>query len=78
MKIDDIVETVNHFRAIDYIIDQTAGLLTESYIKQLHFLLKSGTSDERLDWFAVGDYKKLPNDVGGLDTTQPENVHIEM
>ncbi len=78
VNVDDIIETANHFRAIDYIIKETDGKLTETYIKQLHLILKSGTSDERKDWFQVGNYKKLPNEVGGNDTTTPENVHKEM
>ncbi|MDE5762497.1 MAG: Fic family protein, partial [Bacteroidales bacterium] len=78
VNVDDIIETTNHFRAIDYIIDETDGKLTEAYIKHLHRLLKSGTSDERKDWFRVGDYKKLPNEVGGKDTTAPEQVHKEI
>ncbi len=78
INVDDIIETANHFRAIDYIIDQTDKKLTEAYIKHIHFLLKSGTSDERKDWFKVGDYKQLPNEVGGNDTTEPENVHKEI
>lgn len=78
VNVDDIIETTNHFKAIDYIIDETAGKLTESLIKHLHLILKSGTSDERKDWFRVGDYKKIPNEVGGSDTTLPENVHNEM
>ena len=78
VNVDDIIETSNHFHAIDYIIEETSIKLTESYIKHLHFLLKSGTSDERKNWFKVGDYKKLPNEVGGNDTTPPENVHKEM
>lgn len=78
VNVDDIIETTNHFRAIDYIIDNTDGNLTETFIKHLHFLLKSGTSDERRAWFKVGDYKKLPNEVGGNDTTEPENVHREI
>lgn len=75
VNVDDIIETTNHFRAIDYIISETASKLTEAYIKHLHMLLKSGTSDERKSWFKVGDYKKLPNEVGGNDTVAPENVH---
>lgn len=75
VNVDDIIETTNHFRAIDYIIDNTDSKLTEAYIKHLHYLLKSGTSDERKDWFNVGDYKRLPNEVGGIDTVEPENVH---
>ncbi len=78
VNVDDIIETTNHFKAIDYIIDETAGKLTESLIKHLHLILKSGTSDERKDWFRVGNYKKIPNEVGGSDTTLPENVHNEM
>lgn len=78
VNVDDIIETTNHFRAIDYVIDNTDGKLTEAFIKQLHFLLKSGTSDEHKDWFKVGDYKKLPNEVGGNDTAEPENVHKEI
>lgn len=78
VNVDDIIETTNHFKAIDYIIDETAGKLTESLIKHLHLILKSGTSDERKDWFRVGDYKKIPNEVGGSDTTLPENVYNEM
>ena len=78
VNVDDIIETSNHFRAIDFIIDNIDGALTEAYIKHLHFLLKSGTSDERKDWFKVGDYKKLPNEVGGQDTAVPAEVHAEM
>ena len=78
VNVDDIIETTNHFRAIDYIIDNTEGKLTEAFVKHLHFLLKSGTSDERKSWFNVGDYKKLPNEVGGHDTVEPESVHKEI
>lgn len=78
INVDDIIETTNHFRAIDYIIANTTDNLTEQYIKHLHFLLKSGTSDERKRWFKVGDYKKLPNEVGGFDTVAPEDVHTEI
>lgn len=78
INVDDIIETTNHFRAIDYIIEDTESKLTEKYIKHLHFLLKSGTSDERKDWFRVGEYKKIPNEVGGSDTVLPENVHKEI
>lgn len=74
INVDDIIETTNHFRAIDHVIDKTEGKLTEDFIKHLHYLLKSGTSDERKDWFNVGDYKKLPNEAGGNETTAPENV----
>ena len=78
VNVDDIVETVNHFRCIDYIIDHTEERLTEDYIKHLHLLLKTGTSDSRKDWFAVGDYKRLPNEVGGQETCPPEEVHKQL
>lgn len=65
VNVDDIIETTNHFRAIDYMIDTAEYKLTENFVKHLHLLLKSGTSDERKDWFRVGDYKMLPNEVGG-------------
>lgn len=74
LNVDDIIETVNHFRCIDMIIENAADMLTESFIKQLHFTLKSGTSDLRKDWFNVGEYKKLPNEVGGKETAKPEDV----
>ena len=75
INVDDIVETVNHFRCIDYIIDHAEDKLSESLIKQLHLILKTGTSDSQKDWFAVGDYKRLPNEVGGQDTCPPNEVH---
>ena len=78
IKIDDVVETANHFKCIDMVIDSAAHVLSEAFIKQLHATLKSGTSDSRQDWFAVGDYKKLPNEVGGMDTAQPEEVAAQM
>ncbi len=78
VKVDDVVETANHFKCIDMIIDSAAHVLSEAFIKQLHATLKSGTSDSRQDWFAVGDYKKLPNEVGGMDTAQPEEVASQM
>ncbi len=78
VKVDDVVETANHFKCIDMIIDSANYALSEAFIKQLHAVLKSGTSDSRLDWFAVGDYKRLPNEVGGMDTTAPENVSAEI
>lgn len=78
VNVDDIVETVNHFRCIDYIIDQAEEKLTERFIKRLHLLIKTGTSDSRKDWFAVGDYKRLPNEVGGQETCPPEEVHQQM
>jgi len=78
VKVDDVVETANHFKCIDMIIDSANYALSEAFIKQLHAVLKSGTSDSRLDWFVVGDYKRLPNEVGGMDTTAPENVGAEI
>ena len=78
VNVDDIVETVNHFRCIDYIIDHAEDKLTESLIKQLHLMLKSGTSDSKKDWFMVGDYKRLPNEVGGMDTCPPKEVHKQI
>ena len=78
VRVDDIIETTNHFRCIDIIIDRAEERLTESLIKELHAVLKAGTSDSRRDWFAVGDYKRLPNEVGGNDTTAPEDVKREM
>ncbi len=78
VNVDDIVETANHFRCIDYIIDHAEEPVTESLVKQLHLLLKTGTSDSRKDWFAVGDYKHLPNEVGGLETCPPKEVHQQM
>ena len=77
-NVDDIVETANHFRCINLVIDQASNVLTERFIKQLHSILKNGTSDSRKNWFAVGDYKKLPNEVGGRETTIPEQVQYEM
>lgn len=78
INVDDIVETANHFRCIDLIIDLANYSLSESFIKQLHYILKSGTSDSRKAWFAVGDYKKLANEVGGEETVSPDNVSAEL
>lgn len=78
INVDDIVETANHFDCVDYIIENTTRPLTESMIKHLHFILKNGTSDSRKDWFNVGEYKKLPNEVGGEATCLPQNVTTEM
>ena len=78
INVDDIVETVNHFRCIDYIIDHAEERLTEDYIKHLHLILKTGTSDSRKDWFVVGDYKRLPNEVGGQETCAPDEVHKQV
>jgi len=78
VNVDDILETVNHFRCIDFIIDRAQDKLTESFIKEIHSTLKSGTSDSRKSWFNVGDYKKLPNEVGGEQTCPPEEVHRQI
>ena len=78
LRVDDIIETTNHFRCIDLIIDKAGEKLTESLVKELHLLLKQGTSDCRKKWFAVGDYKLLPNEVGGNSTTAPADVRSEM
>lgn len=78
VKVDDVVETANHFKCIDMIIDNASYAPSESFIKQLHAVLKNGTSDSRQDWFAVGDYKRLPNEVGGKETTPPDRVASEI
>jgi Fic family protein len=78
LNVDDVVETANHFRCIDMIIDNAKATLSERFIKELHLILKNGTSDSRKDWFAVGDYKKVPNEVGGMDTALPEEVADQM
>ena len=78
INVDDIVETANHFRCIDLIIDKANLNITENLIKRLHLILKNGTTDSRKNWFVVGDYKKLPNEVGGTVTTNPENVEKEI
>lgn len=78
LNVDDIVETANHFKCIDMIIDSAKNALSEKFIKQLHFTLKNGTSDSRKDWFAVGEYKKLPNEVGGNETAAPERTAAEI
>lgn len=78
VNVDDVVETANHFRCIDMVIDDANRALSQAMIKRLHEILKSGTSDSRQDWFAVGEYKKLPNDVGGQETVAPEDVENRM
>lgn len=78
VSVDDILETVHHFRAIDYVIDTAEEALTEEIIKHLHFILKHDTKDSTLSWFAVGDYKKRANMVGGRDTAKPSEVHVRM
>lgn len=77
-NIDDILETANHFKLVDYMLDIAEEKLTEDMIKNFHKILKEGTSDSRKEWFIVGDYKKLPNEVGGLKTTEPNNVKRDM
>lgn len=74
LNVDDILETTNHFRCIDMIIDRANSILGESLIKQLHFTLKNGTSDSRKNWFVVGGYKRYPNEVGGRHTVLPDDV----
>lgn len=78
VRVDDIVETVAHFRCIDKIIDSARSPLTEKLIKELHRTLKSGTSDSQKEWFNVGEYKSIPNEVGGISTAEPEAVADEM
>lgn len=78
LPLDDIIETNNHFRCIDEVIGSSGAALTENYIKRLHFLLKNGTSDSRKAWFAVGDYKKLENVVGDMETCPVRKVHSEI
>ena len=78
VNVDDIIETSNHFRCINMVIDNAGAALSEKFIKELHLTLKTGTSDSRRDWFVVGDYKKLPNEVGGMETAMPEEVSEKM
>ncbi len=78
LNVDDVIETANHFRCVDLLIDKAKAALSEKLIKDLHFILKTGTSDARKEWFAVGAYKKLPNEVGGMDTALPEEVREKM
>lgn len=78
IDVDDVIEAVNHFRAFDYCIDVAEEELTEDIIKYIHYLLKSGTSDEKLSWFKVGEYKTMPNMVGGIETSSPEDVNEDM
>lgn len=78
LNVDDVIETANHFRCIDRVIDEANVKLSEKLIKELHLILKNGTSDSRKEMFAVGDYKKLPNEVSGMETTLPEEVGDRM
>nr|DAL16330.1 MAG TPA_asm: Repressor protein CI [Caudoviricetes sp.] len=77
-NLDDVLETANHFKLVDYMLNVAEKKLTEKIIKEFHKILKEGTSDSRKDWFVVGDYKKLANEVGGLKTTEPKNVERDM
>ena len=78
VNVNDIVETINHFRCIDLVIEHATDELSVSFIKELHRVLKTGTTDSRKDWFAVGDFKRLPNEVGGEETCPPEQVAERM
>lgn len=78
INVDDVVETANHFECVNYIIDNATKPLSESMIKLIHFTLKNGTSDSRKEWFNVGEYKRLPNEVGGAETCSPANVKTEI
>ena len=78
VSVDDIIETSNHFIAFDYLIDTIEKPLSNDIIKEFHRILKTGTSDAMKDWFSVGDWKKLPNEVGGSKTTLPQNIDVEM
>ena len=76
LRVDDVVETANHFRCVDMIIEQARRPLSEAFIKKLHLVLKNGTSDSRRSWFAAGGYKRLPNEVGGVETAPPEETAV--
>ena len=78
LNVDDVIETANHFRCIDTIIEEAKITLSEKFIKELHLMLKNGTSDSRLDWFTVGEYKKRANEVGGMATALPSEVAGKM
>lgn len=78
INLDDVTETQNHFRCIDYMIKTALEPITESLIKDLHKILKTGTSDSKLEWFNVGDYKQRPNTVGGVETSKPKDVGQDM
>ncbi|CYU88252.1 Fic family protein [Streptococcus suis] len=78
IKVDDIIETTNHFTAFDFLLDSFQDDLNETWIKEIHAILKRGTSDSRKSWFQVGDYKLYPNEVGGRETTLPEYVESDI
>ena len=77
-SVDDILETANHFKLVDYMLDIAEEKLTEDIIKEIHRILKEGTMDSRKDWFNVGEYKKLPNEAGSMKTTEPKDVQRDM
>ena len=78
INVDDIIETSNHFRCVDVVIESAKYKLSESFIKQLHFILKSGTSDSRKTWFKLGDYKLMDNEVGGEDICLVSEVKAQI
>ncbi len=78
IPVDDILETIHHFRAIDYVIDMAEEVLTEDLIRHLHYILKHDTQDSALSWFTVGDYKRRANMVGGRETAKPKDVPARM
>lgn len=78
LPVDDIIETANHFRGIDFVIDRAEQPLNEEIIKELHRILKQGTTESSLEWFAIGDYKRRPNMVGGRETAKPQDVARQM
>lgn len=78
LNVNDVIETVNHFRCVDMVIDHADAALTERFIKKIHAVLKSGSADSKEFRFAAGEYKKLPNEVGGMETALPEEVHDRM
>ncbi|MDD7035200.1 MAG: cell filamentation protein Fic, partial [Firmicutes bacterium] len=78
LNVDDVIETANHFRCIDKVIDNAKAALTEKFIKDLHLTLKNGTRDSGKDWFEAGEYKKMPNEVGGIETALLEEVADKM
>ncbi len=78
MKVKDVIETLNHFKCFDFIIEHANEKLSEKYIKKLHFLLKSNTSDSQIEWFKVGEYKQKTNTVGGNRTANPKQVEAKM
>lgn len=78
VNVDDVIETTNHFIAIDFLLETAEQALSQEWIKQVHTILKQGTSDSRKSWFRVGDYKQIPNEVGGRETSAPEQVTADM